>query len=241
MALKYALYPGCAAKGATPELYQSTMAIIGRLGIEVTELTASSCCGAGVVAEAQKAGHIKGTSRLQLQLTELSLADGRQIPINTKLMERRGNTSVGSDAAAIGATTAVGAAIGAGVDGGFGAGMGAIGGAVVSTIGVLATRGRATEVYPETPLTFRLEAPIAISAEYAEAFPPVMQEDYEQRHLARPSMSMRPAPPPPYYYGGGYYSPYFYGPGYGYYGYGYGPSIFFSGRFFGGRGHYRRW
>ena len=30
--IRYALYPGCAAKGATPELYQSTMAILGRLG-----------------------------------------------------------------------------------------------------------------------------------------------------------------------------------------------------------------
>ena len=50
--MKYALYPGCAAKGATPELYQSTMAIIGRLGIEVVELAAASCCGAGVVTEA---------------------------------------------------------------------------------------------------------------------------------------------------------------------------------------------
>jgi succinate dehydrogenase / fumarate reductase, cytochrome b subunit len=52
MSLKYALYPGCAAKGATPELYQSTMAIIGRLGIEVVELQAASCCGAGVISEA---------------------------------------------------------------------------------------------------------------------------------------------------------------------------------------------
>jgi succinate dehydrogenase cytochrome b subunit len=52
MPLKYALYPGCAAKGATPELYESTMAVIGRLGIEVVELTAASCCGAGVVSEA---------------------------------------------------------------------------------------------------------------------------------------------------------------------------------------------
>lgn len=52
MLLKYALYPGCAAKGATPELYESTMAIIGRLGIEVVELAAASCCGAGVIAEA---------------------------------------------------------------------------------------------------------------------------------------------------------------------------------------------
>lgn len=53
MALKFALYPGCAAKGATPELYQSTMAIVGRIGIEVVELAASSCCGAGVVTEAE--------------------------------------------------------------------------------------------------------------------------------------------------------------------------------------------
>ena len=52
MSLKYALYPGCAAKGATPELYQSTMAIIGRLGIDVVELQAASCCGAGVISEA---------------------------------------------------------------------------------------------------------------------------------------------------------------------------------------------
>ncbi|HEX4968409.1 MAG TPA: heterodisulfide reductase-related iron-sulfur binding cluster, partial [Nitrospiraceae bacterium] len=50
--MKYALYPGCAAQGATPELYLSTRAIIGRLGIEVVELTAAACCGAGVVTEA---------------------------------------------------------------------------------------------------------------------------------------------------------------------------------------------
>ena len=50
--MKYALYPGCAAQGATPELYQSPRAIIGRLGIEVVELSAAACCGAGVVTEA---------------------------------------------------------------------------------------------------------------------------------------------------------------------------------------------
>ncbi len=188
---------------------------------------------AGVVAEAQKAGRVKGTSRLALQLTEMSLADGRQIPISSKLTQRRGETSVGSDAAAIGTTTGVGAAIGAVADGGFGAGMGAIGGAVVSTIGVLVTRGRATEVYPEMPLTFRLEAPITISAEYADAFPPVVQEDYEQKHLARSAPSLRYAAPPPYYYGG---YPNYYGPGY------FGPSLFFySGPRYFGRGYYRRW
>jgi len=186
----------------------------------------------GVVAESQKAGHVKGTSHLKLELTELSLVDGRQIQISSTLTERRGDTSVGRDAAAIGTTTAVGAAVGGAVDGGFGAGMGAIGGAVVSTIGVLATRGRDTVVYPETPLTFRLDAPITIAAEYVDAFPPVTQQDYEQQTLAHRGPPMRPGPPPPYYYGA-YYPPYPYF---------YGPSVFFySGPRFYGRGYYRRW
>jgi len=71
--MKYALYPGCAAKGATPELYQSTMAIIGRLGIEVTELTASSCCGAGVVAEADQEGALALSARTFAQAERLGL------------------------------------------------------------------------------------------------------------------------------------------------------------------------
>src|SRR6058998_2786589 len=73
MALKYALYPGCAAKGATPELYQSTMAIIGRLGIEVVELTAASCCGAGVVAEADPDVALALNARTFAQAEELGL------------------------------------------------------------------------------------------------------------------------------------------------------------------------
>src|SRR5437879_11437480 len=73
MSLKYALYPGCAAKGATPELYQSTKAIIGRLGIEVIELTASSCCGAGVVAEADPEGALALSARSFAQAGRLGL------------------------------------------------------------------------------------------------------------------------------------------------------------------------
>ena len=184
---------------------------------------------AGTVVEAQKAGHIRGTSSLRLELNELGLADGRQIQVKTNMMQRRGDTSVGSDAAAIGTSTAVGAAIGGAVDGGFGAGMGAIAGAAASTIGVLTTRGRATVVYPETMLTFRLEAPIVVDADYSlEAFQPVRQEDYEQTRLRRQGPPPRPnyyGNYPPYY--APYYPPYFYG-----------PQIWFStGR---GRG-YRRW
>jgi succinate dehydrogenase / fumarate reductase cytochrome b subunit len=73
MPLKYALYPGCAAKGATPELYQSTMAIIGKLGIEVVELTASSCCGAGVVTEADPNVALALNARTFAQAEQLGL------------------------------------------------------------------------------------------------------------------------------------------------------------------------
>ncbi len=73
MPLKYALYPGCAAKGATPELHQSTMAIIGRLGIEVVELTAASCCGAGVISEADPDVVLALNARTFAQAEELGL------------------------------------------------------------------------------------------------------------------------------------------------------------------------
>ena len=73
MPLKYALYPGCAAKGATPELYQSTMAIIGRLGIEVVELAAASCCGAGVVTEANPDIALALNARTFAQAEQLGL------------------------------------------------------------------------------------------------------------------------------------------------------------------------
>ncbi len=193
----------------------------------------------GVVTEAMKAGRAKGVSHLKLELAELSLVDGRQLPVKTELVDRRGDTSVGRDAAAIGTTTAVGAAIGAAADGGFGAGMGAIAGAGASTIGVLLTRGRPTVVYPEMPLTFRLEAPVLISTVSApDAFQPVSQSDYGQRMQYR---AVGPGTAPPPYYNN-YYSPYWYSPyGYSPYWYGgyWGPSFFFGGRgWYGGRGFY---
>ncbi|MCC6368918.1 MAG: hypothetical protein IT165_35800 [Bryobacterales bacterium] len=199
---------------------------------------------AGRVAEAEKAGRSKGTSRLGIELTEISLVDGQQIPIRSQLVEYNGGTSKGRDATAIGVTTGTGAAIGAAAAGGFGAGMGAIAGAAASTIGVLLTRGRATEIYPEAVLTFRTLAPLTINTENsAQAFQPVRQQDYEPRLQQRVS---RPAPPAPYYYG---YDPFFYSPFYSPYYYGWGPSFYyFSGpRFyrgfgggFRGRGGWRR-
>ncbi len=51
MALKYAFYPGCVARGGTPELYDSAVAVMKRVGIEWVELTKASCTGAGVMQE----------------------------------------------------------------------------------------------------------------------------------------------------------------------------------------------
>jgi len=189
----------------------------------------------GGITEARKAGHTQGVSSLGLELTELSLADGRQIPIRTRMLQRQGDTSVGQDVATVGTTTGVGAAIGAAADGGFGAGMGAIAGAAAGIIGVMSTRGRATEVYPEMLLTFRLEAPLNFDAQTAQYFPAVTSEDYEQRASLRQQAPRRPQPgyynnSPPYY-GGGYYPPY-----YPYYG---GSVFIYSGPRYYGR--YRRW
>jgi hypothetical protein len=192
----------------------------------------------GRVVEAMKAGRVKGTSSLQLELTELGVADGQQVPIKTQLVQRNGTTSVGRDAAAIGGTTALGAAVGAGAAGGFGAGMGAIGGFVVSGVGVLVTRGRPTVVYPEMALTFRLENPVTVTGD-SYAFVPAEQGDYHGAGPGGPAPrygygpAPRPYGPAPYPYA---YAPYPYP--YAYYPrpYFYGPSIFF-----GYRGWGRRW
>ena len=79
----------------------------------------------GRVTEAQKAGRVEGTSRLGVQMTELTLSDGQQVSIQSQMISRNGPTSVGRDAAAVGGTTALGAIIGAGAGGGRGAAIGA--------------------------------------------------------------------------------------------------------------------
>jgi hypothetical protein len=169
----------------------------------------------GRVTEAVKAGRVKGTSRLALELTDVTLADGQNMPVQTQLVQYSGGTSKGRDATAIGTATGVGAAVGAAADGGFGAGVGAAAGAAASTIGVLLTRGRATEVYPEELLTFRTVDPLTISTDRsALAFVPVRQEHYAPDAQPRQPQLARRQPG----YGGGYpypYPPYLYGPGYG--------------------------
>jgi len=66
---RYAYYTGCAAKGVCPELDQSTRAVAKALEIELIELTASSCCGAGVI------GELEPDTQLAMNARNLALAE----------------------------------------------------------------------------------------------------------------------------------------------------------------------
>jgi hypothetical protein len=200
----------------------------------------------GRISEAQKAGRAQGTSRLGLELTDMTLVDGHQVPVHTQLVNRNGSTSVGRDAATVGTTTALGAIIGAAAGLGKGAAIGAGAGAAAGIAGVMLTRGNPTVVYPEQVLTFQLENPVTVSTARApQAFREVDPGDYQQPS-DEPRLQSRPsAPPRPYYgpgYGWDYGYPYYGYPYYGYpygYPYYYGPSIGFNfgyGHFYGGHG-----
>jgi hypothetical protein len=169
----------------------------------------------GRVSQAMKAGMVKGTSQLAIELTDITLVDGQHVPVKTELVQHTGPTSVGRDVTAVGTTTAMGAAIGAAADRGFGAGMGAIAGAGASVIGVLVTRGRQTVIFPEDTLTFRTTAPITVSTEGApQAFLPAIPEDYNPQ----PTLQRRPAYAVGPRYGYGPYYPYPYYAPYPFYG-----------------------
>jgi hypothetical protein len=203
----------------------------------------------GHVTEAKKAGRVEGTSRLGVQLTQLTLVDGQQLPIQSQMISRNGPTSIGRDAAAIGGTTALGAAVGAAAGWGRGAAIGAGAGAVVGTLGVLLTRGQPTILYPESVLTFRIEQPVTVATDHApDAFRYVDPYDYNgpPSYQARPMGPMGPGGPAPYGYAGApapyYYGyaapyPYYYAP-FGFY---FGPRAYYGGLYIGRGGYYRGW
>lgn len=179
----------------------------------------------GRVVEADK---VKGVHRLGIELTGIVLMDGSQAAIHTQLMSRQspmmpyGHHDEGAitTAAADGAAPAPGAAAG--------------------TIGVLATKGHDSVIYPGTILTFQTENAVTISTNESNgAYRYVGPDDYAKPSTMTQTVATRPA----YAYAPGYY-----GYPYPYYGWGYpywGPSIGFGfgfGGFYGGgfRGGFRR-
>jgi succinate dehydrogenase / fumarate reductase cytochrome b subunit len=51
---KYGFFPGCVAKESCKELFDSTLLLADKLGIELVELTAASCCGASVLNDTNR-------------------------------------------------------------------------------------------------------------------------------------------------------------------------------------------
>lgn len=49
--MKYAFFPGCVSRGGCPELYPAAKLVCQKLGIELQEMPAAACCGAGVMQE----------------------------------------------------------------------------------------------------------------------------------------------------------------------------------------------
>jgi hypothetical protein len=195
----------------------------------------------GRVVEAKKAGRIKGVSHLTIELTSLTTVDGQQVPIQSQLISQEGPTSRARDAGAVTTTTGLGAAVGAAANGGAGAAVGAGAGAIAGVIGVLATRGHPTVIYPESLLTFQLEAPVTVSTTQApQAFHYVELDAYARNSQAQnsppapPSLcngrGCAPPPPPPDYYGPAYYPPFFTYFGPAFYPFGFGPTFFLGVR-----------
>ena len=75
--MKYAFFPGCVSQGAAPELYPAARLICQRLGIELAEIPAWTCTGAGVLQEKnQLFGDV-------LNARNFAKAEGMGLPILT--------------------------------------------------------------------------------------------------------------------------------------------------------------
>jgi hypothetical protein len=203
--------------------------------------------GQTVVGRVVDAGKGKdGKHFLKLELTGVTLADGSQVPMQSQLATTQGPTTPGAvQAGTVAGTTAVGAGVGAVAGGGTGAGIGAGAGAMIGIAGIIATRDHAAILFPETPLTFQVTAPVTVSTVNApQAFRYVGPEDYERQPAMTSRLNTRPPaagyPGATYLYGPGYAYPGYYPGYYPYYPYYWGPSVGI-GFGFGGGFYGRRW
>ena len=99
----------------------------------------------GEVSDVERAGRVKGLSRLALRFTSVVI-DGRRESLRTNPVTFEGEATKGEDATKIGAGAGIGAAIGGLLGGGSGAAKGAVIGGAAGTGAVVATRGKEVEL-----------------------------------------------------------------------------------------------
>jgi hypothetical protein len=116
----------------------------------------------GRLAEAKEAGHLAGSSELQLELSRMVI-DGKDYPVVSSDYTLQGKGRGKNTAEKVGGGAALGAIIGAIAGGGKGAAIGAgVGAGAGGAVQVL-TRGQQVKVPSETLLEFRLQQPVIVT------------------------------------------------------------------------------
>lgn len=159
----------------------------------------------GVVADAHKAGALKGKGELALQITRLTLG-GQVYALASDTWFREGRDKTGRTVGNAIALGAVGALFGGAVGGGGGAAAGAAIGGAAGVASSAGSPGGNLIVPAEAVLTFHLAAPITVST--------VSQQEMSRLAYAAgpavggPPVRRRPYPPNVYYAPPPYYPPY---------------------------------
>ena len=117
----------------------------------------------GRLETVKEAGHISGSSELQLELTRIVI-DGKDFPLVSSDYNLQGKGRGNDSAKKVGGGAVVGAIIGAIAGGGKGAAIGAgVGGAAGAGVQIV-TKGQQVKVPSETLLEFRLQQPVTVTA-----------------------------------------------------------------------------
>lgn len=118
----------------------------------------------GDVIEVERAGRVRGRSRLVIRFSEVEV-QGQRDPFRSNALTFEGEATKGEDAAKVGGGAGIGAVIGGIVGGASGAAKGAAIGGAAGAGTVLATRGRDVELAEGTELNTSLASPYSVRVE----------------------------------------------------------------------------
>ena len=119
----------------------------------------------GFVTLVERGGRLRERARLGVRFTTLILPDGSRLPIDTETIYREGESATRESATKIGGGAIGGAIIGGLLGGAKGAAIGSSIGAGTGTAMVMTGGRNAAVLNPNTPITVRLEQPVAVASE----------------------------------------------------------------------------
>jgi hypothetical protein len=115
----------------------------------------------GVLASASSAGKMKGSSELDLELTDIVI-NGTSYPLMTSAYEIKGKGEGSNTAKKVVGGAGLGALIGGLAGGGKGAGIGVLAGAGAGTAVAATKKGQQVSIPSESLLEFRLAQPVEL-------------------------------------------------------------------------------